>query len=152
MYACVDRPVDQLGNGSRFVLWAMRAWANASRRSLCPRGAIGGAFVNMGAAAALPDFHQAMSALRAAPGVPLRFAPLACRTIVEDEAIMLSLWAMLVAGQHEAARATLRLMVPAATADLLTEALSAATDHLCRARLAPAGLMHLMNSNGMGGD
>jgi hypothetical protein len=140
MYEFVDQHVGRLGNGSRFILWAMRAWANSARRGLCPSATIGGPFVNMGAAAAFTHFHAAMDRLHRAPGTPIRFAPLACRHIAEGEAVMLALWADLVVGDIDRGLAVLRHMLPAASADLMIESMAGATDHLRHARLAPIGL------------
>lgn len=152
MYAFIDRPVTRLGAGSRFILWAMRASANAERRDRCPRRAIGGSFVNMGAGAALVDFDEAMAVLRRAPGQPLAFGAVGCRCIAEGEALMLALWAMLAAGKDDLALATLRLMIPAAAADRVIESLAAATDHLRSADLLPAGLADTLTQSETGGD
>lgn len=146
MYQFVDQPVERLGNGSRFVLWAMRAWSNATRRHQCPRARVADAFVNMGVGAALPDFHTAMVRLR--PAVPaLHVAPLACMHIDEGEAVLLSLWQEVAAGTHEKALETLRLILPAANADLIGESLAGAVDHLRHAGLEPVGLASDRTSN-----
>ncbi|WP_156679749.1 hypothetical protein [Sphingomonas profundi] len=150
MYEFLDQPVERLGNGSRFILWAMRAWVNAARRGRCGRQAVAGSFVNMGAAAALPDFHATMARLRVAPGHPIAFAPLACRRMAEGEALMLSLWRGAARGDHEQVRAVLRLIVPAASADLLVESFAATADHLRQAELAPRGLADPVDTRGAG--
>jgi hypothetical protein len=146
MYQFVDQPVEHLGNGSRFVLWAMRGWTNALRRERCPRATIGGAFVNMDAGPALPDFHALMVCLHRA-GPVLRMAPLACKRIGEGEAVLLALWQDVAAGRHGNALAALRLILPAASADLIGESLAGAVDHLRQSGLEPAGLMADRASN-----
>ncbi len=139
MYRYLDQPIDMLGNGSRFVLWAMRSWARAAAGSRCPRMAVGGSFVSVGAAAALPDFHAAMASLARSAPKKMLLAPVSARRISGREAILLALWEDEVAKRHDNARAVLRLMVPAAAADRIDEALSAAADHLGHAGLAPDG-------------
>lgn len=139
MYQFVDQPVERLDDGSRFVLWAMRAWTNALRRECCPRATIGGAFVNMGVSAALSDFHASMTRLRRAEPM-LAVSPLACKRIGEGEAVLLALWQDVTAGTHENALAALRLIVPAADADLIGQSIAGAVDHLRESGLAPKGL------------
>lgn len=146
MYQFVDQPVRRLDNGSRFVLWAMRAWTNAARREQCPRAIIGGAFVNMGAFAALADFHAALAGLRHAEP-SLQIAPLGFKRIGEGEAVLLAMWQDIAAGAHDRALATLSLIVPAARADLIGESLSGAVDHLRQAGLEPLGLAFNRTSN-----
>ena len=36
MYAFIDRPVSNLCNGGRFLLWAMRGWVHACEHGRCP--------------------------------------------------------------------------------------------------------------------
>src|SRR3546814_8813655 len=63
MYAFVDRPVESLCNGGRFLLWAMRAWVSAAERGRCPPRMLHRGFAAVNAAGALPDFHIAMALL-----------------------------------------------------------------------------------------
>lgn len=61
MYVFVDRPVDELNNAGRFVLWATRGWAFAVEQGTCPPLALSRAFGHRGLLPALPDFHIAMA-------------------------------------------------------------------------------------------
>lgn len=60
MYAFLDRSIDELGDGSRFVLWAMRGWIYMLAQRKCPPALLAPAFARMGVLPALPDFHKSM--------------------------------------------------------------------------------------------
>src|SRR3546814_16223848 len=92
MYAFVDRPVESLCNGGRFLLWAMRAWVSAAERGQCPPRMLHRGFAAVNAAGALPDFHIAMALLGGEAVETLILAPMPCLQISEDEAILLGLW------------------------------------------------------------
>ena len=122
MYAFVDRPVTSLRNSARFLLWAMRGWADAARRGRCPRRALQRGFLCVRAGEMLGDFHVAMALLDGEALAPIALMPLPCARIGEGEAILLGLWRDLAGGEASRARATLALLVepvsvaPAATA------------------------------------
>ena len=137
MYAFVDRPVQDLRNSGRFLLWAMRGWADAARRGRCPRRALHRGFLCVRAGDMLPDFHVAMALIGGDTLAPIALAPLPCTRIAESEAILLGLWRDLAEGDAARARATLALFVgrgsvtPVATAmSTALTALAAAGFHL----------------------
>src|SRR3546814_8018631 len=78
MYAFVDRPVESLCNGGRFLLWAMRAWVSAAERGRCPPQMLHRGFAAVNAAGALPDFHIAMALLGGEGVETLVLAPMPC--------------------------------------------------------------------------
>ncbi len=134
MYAFVDRPVESLCDGGRFLLWAMRGWTLAAARRCCPPQALHRGFAGIGAAAALPDFHVALALLASDARAPLVPKPMACPRIGEDEAMLLGLWRAVGAGDAAGARATLALLVADGAAGPILAALTAAA-----ARLDAAG-------------
>lgn len=111
MYAFVDRPVESLCNGARFLLWAMRGWVSAAERGQCPPRALQRGFAAVGALDALPDFHVGMALLAGDAVETLLLAPMPCRQVSEDEAILLGLWRdFSLEGADTSARATLALL------------------------------------------
>lgn len=140
MYSFIDRPAIWLNNGSRFALWAMRAWVHALGAGHCPPAALAPAFARMGALPVLPDLHMAMALLNRDALDQLAFSPLDCPRIGEDEAVLLGIWRDLAAGATDRARDTLRLMVDEDVVDLVNNALNEATTKLCNLMLAPSGL------------
>lgn len=111
MYAFVDQPVERLHNDARFLLWAMRGWADAGERSCCQPMALSRGFASMQALPVLPDFHVAMTLLAKHAPTPPVLAPMATLCIAEDEAVLLSLWSDLARGADDRLRATLSLLV-----------------------------------------
>lgn len=147
MYAFVDRPVESLANGGRFLLWAMRGWTQAAGAGDCPPRALRRGFAGMHALTALPDFHVAMALFAHDARDTLVLAPVSCRTIAEDEAILLGLWRDVAHERTRAARATLALLVEPASAGPLANAMAAATMRLGAAGidleyLVPSDLNH----------
>lgn len=137
MYDFVDRPVESLGNGGRFLLWAMRGWAHATSRGACQPVALTRGFAGVGALAALPAFHTAMALLNRGAHERLNLAPMACTQIAEDEALLVSLWREAALGQDSALRETLGLMIDEATVAPTAQALIAAAERLATVGLAP---------------
>ncbi|HMO76946.1 MAG TPA: hypothetical protein PKD99_09980 [Sphingopyxis sp.] len=134
MYAFVDRPVESLDNSGRFLLWAMRGWAQANGQGHCPPQALCRGFASARTLAALPDFHVAMALIVSDALEPVDLAPVPCRSIAESEAILLGLWRDVAQARTEAARATLALIIdPDSTGPLVNAMTAAAT------RLAAAG-------------
>src|SRR3546814_17580594 len=76
MYAFVDRPVESLCNGGRFLLWAMRAWVSAAERGPCPPRMLHRGFAAVNEAGALPDLNIAMALLGGEAGETLLLAPM----------------------------------------------------------------------------
>jgi hypothetical protein len=126
MYAFVDRPVESLGNSGRFLLWAMRGWADAARRGRCPPHALHRGFMRVRAGDMLADFHVAMALFAGDALVPLAPAPMPCARIGEGEAILLGLWRDLAGGGADRACATLALLVERGSVAPVARAMSAA--------------------------
>lgn len=111
MYAFVDRPVESLGNGGRFLLWAMRGWVGAAGRGECAPRALHRGFAAVNARLALPDFHVAMALLASDGHECLSLAPMPCACIAEDEAVLIALWSDAASGDDCRLRATLAMLV-----------------------------------------
>ena len=140
MYAFIDRPVSNLCNGGRFLLWAMRGWVRAAAQGACPPAALHRGFAHVHALAALPDFHVALALLNADARETLALAPIACPDIAEDEALLLALWRD---AALDRAGPMLARLVEAGTAPSVATALRAAADALAAAgfdlvRLSPS--------------
>ena len=133
MYAFVDRPVESLCNGGRFLLWAMRGWVSAAGRGQCPPQWLHRGFAAVNAAGALPDFHIAMAMLAGDAVETLLLAPMPCLQISEDEAILLGLWRDISLGDVANARATLALLAEGNSAGPIAKAMGAAIDRLVAA-------------------
>lgn len=139
MYAFIDQPVDRLGRGSGFILWAMRVWTHATARRNCAPATLAPAFAKMGSLAALGDFHVAMALLNASALEEIGFAPMAHRRIAEGEAIMLALWLDVAGAYMAAARETLALMVDDGAVDPIVAAMELVVTKLETMDLLPSG-------------
>lgn len=126
-----------LANDARFLLWAMRAWADAVARRICAPQALLPGFSTMGAQMALPPFHMVSALLNQHARDQLGMAPIGCRMIAEHEAVLLSLWQDLAMARFETADATIRLLVAETAAPQIRRAFAAAS-----AQFAMAGLDH----------
>lgn len=133
MYDFVDRPVESLCNGGRFLLWAMRGWVSAAERGRCPPQALCRGFAAVDAADALPDFHIAMALLGGEAVETLHLAPMPCLQISEGEAILLGLWRDFSLEGCTNARATLALLAGQESVDLIAKAMGATVDRLVAA-------------------
>ena len=133
MYAFVDRPVESLCNGGRFLLWAMRAWVLAAGRGQSPPQMLYRGFTAVEARGALPDFHIAMALLGGDAVETLLLAPMPCLQISEDEAILLGLWRDFSLGDFAAGRATLALLVGTVNVGSIASAMGAANEKLLAA-------------------
>jgi hypothetical protein len=133
MYAFVDRPVESLCNGGRFLLWAMRGWVAAAERGQCPPQMLHRGFAAVDAAGALPDFHVAMALLGSDAVQTLLLAPMPCLWISEDEAILLGLWRDISLGDGANTRATLAFLAEGGSVGPIASAMRAAIDRLVAA-------------------
>jgi hypothetical protein len=139
MYHFLDQPVARLSPGSRLVLRAMRCWRDVAVAPVCagqPRVAEAGRHDALSLAADLQDL---MLALDRHGLQPMRFAALDAAHITEAEALLLGLWADIVADRPEVARATLGLMVREPAINPIMAALTRVAAHLSTLGLAPAG-------------
>ena len=130
MYAFVDRPVESLSNGGRFLLWAMRGWVQAAERGRCPPQALHLGFAAVDARNVLPDFHVAMALLGSDAVEALLLAPMSCTQISEHEAILLGLWRDFSLESHANARATLALLAEADSVGPIARAMGTTIDRL----------------------
>jgi hypothetical protein len=147
MYTFVDQPVECLCNGSRFLLWAMRGWAQAVERGICPPMALTRGFSGLGAMTMLPDFHIAMALLNREGREKIAVAPMNCPHIVEDEAILIGIWRDLSLGDIDRVRATLRLMVGEDAVMPVSRVMIASTAKLVLAGFDLSGLSHAVSGS-----
>ena len=139
MYDLIDRRIDHLDEGGRFVLWAMRAWTSAIGERRCGPGALAEVFLRAGAIDALPNFHRLLATLNREGRLTLSLAPLRCPQVAEDEAMLLALWRHAL-GDARRARGTLDLLVVEAAVAPAFESLLIAAQRLAAAGFAPRGL------------
>lgn len=111
MYQYVDRPLIALDEGSRFLVWSMRAWVTAVSRKHCPAQMLAPAFARWGMIGALQPFHRAMILLNRDGLETFAFCSLACPHVSEHEAVILELVTSLRDRGAAATRATLELLV-----------------------------------------
>lgn len=140
MYGFVDQPINRLSHGSRFILWAMRAWIHAMGRKNCPPGVLAPAFAKMQVLPALPDLQIVMVFLNRDALEKRTFSPIECPHIAEDEAVMLALWRDIALGDVANAGITLAMLVEEQAIAPILQAMEALAAKLAEAHLSPAGL------------
>lgn len=141
MYAFVDQPVARLSHGSRFVLWAMRAWIHAMEKRRCPPAALAPAFAKMDVLPAIPDLQIVMAMMNRDALEQRSFGAIDCGNIHEDEAVMLDLWRDVAFGNADHARATLALLVSDEAIGPIIRAMTEMTAKLTAAALNPIGII-----------
>ncbi|MEW9854315.1 hypothetical protein [Novosphingobium sp. M1R2S20] len=120
MYQFVDRELEKLDCGSRFLVWSMRAWVTSMGQRTCPAQALAPAFARWRMIGGLQAFHRTMLLFNRDALETFGFAPLACSRVSEHEAVILSLIIALRDQGAGMARGTLELMVQEeAVGDLL---------------------------------
>jgi hypothetical protein len=137
MYDFIDQRVTSLDNGGRFLIWSMRNWVTALGQRQCPPNAIGPAFAKWGMIAALPHFHMAMLVLSRESLMTLKFSPINCMQIGDDEALLLGLFRSIACDRPERLPETLGLIITEDFIPALLKALVAVTLHLSNADLTP---------------
>lgn len=137
MYDLVDRPVSALPEGSRFLLWAMRAWVATRARNACPPAQLAPAFLKMGVIEALPHFHLSMSALNGDAREMLSFHCLHAPGISESEAVLLRLWSDMAAGEERRAIKVMDLLLKGEAVTKLFSSMHAALPGLRAGDLSP---------------
>lgn len=140
MYVFIDRPVEDLNNAGRFVLWATRGWAHAVERGTCPPVALSGAFGRLGILPALPDFHIAMALINRDARARFAVAPMNCVHIVEHEAVLMTLWRDMSLGQFDHMKATLALIVEETSVSPISRAMTVAAAKIVAAGFDLSGL------------
>ena len=124
MYQFVDRDLDSVDCGSRFLVWSMRAWVTSMTQRTCPAHTLARAFARWRMIGGLQAFHRTMLMFNRDALETFGFAPLSCDRVSEHEALILSVVVMLRGGHPGAARATLELMVQEEAVGDMLEALS----------------------------
>ncbi|MET1755427.1 hypothetical protein ABVV53_08135 [Novosphingobium sp. RD2P27] len=120
MYQFVDRPLESLDCGCRFLVWSMRAWVTSMGQHTCPAQALAPAFARWRMIGGLQAFHRTMLLFNRDALETFGFAPLACSRVSEHEAIILSLLMALRDNGAGTARDTLELILQEdAVGDLL---------------------------------
>lgn len=137
MYDLVDRPIGVLPEGSRFLLWAMRAWVSTRERNACPPAKLGPAFLKVAAIDALPHFHMAMSALSSDSRAVLNFNCIHRPEISDSEAVLLHLWSDMAAGDEDRAVQVMDLLLKPEAVTNMFSAMRAALPGLNMAGLEP---------------
>lgn len=140
MYAFVDQSVSRLSHGSRFILWAMRAWIHAMSRKNCPPAALASAFSKMLVLPSLPDLQIVMVFLNRDALDKRVFSPIDCTHISEDEAVILALWRNVATGDLENVRGTLAMMVENQAIAPILQGMEAMVAKLAAAELSPTGM------------
>jgi hypothetical protein len=124
MYQFVDRDLDNIDAGSRFLVWSMRAWVTSMARRTCPAHTLAPAFARWRMIGGLQPFHRTMLMFNRDALDTFGFAPLDCGHVSEHEALILSLVVTLNGGSPKTARDTLELMVQEDAVGDLLDALS----------------------------
>ncbi len=124
MYQFVDRDLDHVDSGSRFLVWSMRAWVTAMTHRTCPAHALAPAFARWRMIGGLQAFHRTMLMFNRDALETLAMSPLSCGYVSEHEALILSLIVALSHGEAARARETLELMVQEEAVGDLLESLS----------------------------
>ena len=137
MYAFVDQPVAELNRGGQFLVWSMRSWVQSLDSKDCAAMALAPTFSKFGMIAALPQFQAAMRLFQRDGLEPLRFSPVRCGFVNEDEALLLSLFATLRSGDSARMRATLEMLVTEDAVGPLLAACATITARLIEAELIP---------------
>jgi hypothetical protein len=120
MYQFVDRDLEGVDEGTRFLVWSMRAWVTSMGQRNCPAHALAPAFARWRMIGGLQAFHRTMLLFNRDALETFGFAPLACSRISEHEALILGLVVSMRDKGPKAARETIELMVQEeAVGDLL---------------------------------
>jgi hypothetical protein len=137
MYAYVDRQLDTLDEGCRFLVWSMRAWVGSLGRSRCPAQMLAPAFAKWRMIGGLQSFHRTMLVLNRDGLETMSFHPLTCPRVSEHEAVMLSLVTEICDGRTPRARDTLDLLVSDSSVGDMLEGLSKLAAAMAIAGLLP---------------
>lgn len=124
MYKYVDRPLDTLDQGGRFLVWSMRAWVTAIGHKRCPAQLLAPAFAKWRMIGGLQSFHRAMMLFNRDALETFAFCPLACSHVSEHEAIILELITSLRGRGAQATRETLELLLAEDSVGDMLETLS----------------------------
>lgn len=137
MYQFIDRPLDSLDDGCRFLVWSMRAWVTAIGHQRCPAQLLAPAFARWRMIGGLQTFHRAMTLLNRDALQTFRFCALACPHVSEHEAVLLELVTSLRDRGAPATRETLEMLVVEDSVGDMLETLSRLGASLAVAGLFP---------------
>lgn len=138
MYAFVDRQLDELDEGGRFLLHAVRGWARERNGRRPPDAVLVPLFRQSGVKAAWPSFNLAMTIIAADALLPFRFAATRYDHVTDDEAIILQIFQSLQSGDVERVRETVALLVTPERRPVLLSALTQVSRRLASTGLSPA--------------
>lgn len=120
MYQYVDRPLGTLDEGSRFLVWSMRAWVTAIGHKRCPAQMLAPAFARWRMIGGLQPFHRAMLLFNRDALETFAFCALSCPNVSEHEAVILELVGSLRDRGPQPTRETLELVLaPDSVGDML---------------------------------
>lgn len=140
MYRYLDRPLTNLSDGERVLVWAMRRWLDARRAGECPAQSIGAVFSTRQVLAGLAPFQQVMTLLDRQGRQTLVFAPLRCRRVSEGEAVLLTLVGGVLATGPTRTHATATLLVSPDHVNGVVDALARLACAFAEAGLVPLRL------------
>jgi len=129
MYAFVDRPVAELDQGSRLLVWSMRIWVASMGKRKCPGSALAPAFAGLSVLSGMQPFMTMMALLNRHGLENFQFCDPRCACVSEHEALILSTVCATRDPNPEPLKATLGLLVA-------EEAVSPVFDALTRLKLA----------------
>lgn len=124
MYQYVDRPLTTLDEGSRFLVWSMRAWVTAIGRKRCPARMLAPAFAKWRMIGGLQAFHRTMLLFNRDALETFAFCSLSCPHVSEHEAVILELVTSLRDRGPMATRETLDLLLAEESVGDMLETLS----------------------------
>ena len=139
MYRYIDRPLDTLDEGCRFLVWSMRAWVATIAGKRCPAQLLAPAFARWRMIGGLQPFHRAMMLFNRDALETLAFCPLACPHVSEHEAVILELVTSLRDRGASATRKTLELVIIEESVGDMLETLSRLGAALAIAGIFPDG-------------
>ncbi|SFF75764.1 hypothetical protein SAMN05518801_101284 [Novosphingobium sp. CF614] len=111
MYQYVDRPLNTLDEGCRFLVWSMRAWVTAIGHKRCPAQLLAPAFAKWQMIGGLQPFHRAMMLFNRDALETFAFCALTCPHVSEHEAVILELITSLRDRGAQATRETLEMVM-----------------------------------------
>ena len=124
MYQYVDRPLNSLDEGCRFLVWSMRAWITTLGRRQCPAQALAPAFAKWRMIGGLQPFHRAMLLFNRDALETFAFCPMACSHVSEHEAVILELITSLRDCGPQQTRDTLEMVISEESVGDMLETLS----------------------------
>ncbi|HEX7823168.1 MAG TPA: hypothetical protein VF463_21445 [Sphingobium sp.] len=125
MYDYLDRPVATLDEGSRFLVWSMRAWTQSMAERRCPPSVLAPGFARSDLDAMLPHFHRAMTVLNREGLDRMGFGEMGCPFVSEAEAVLLATLSLYATDRVERAHGAVALLVREEGVAMLRRALTA---------------------------